>query len=80
MVATVVSKQKFFCVKQLSKPYYIMNSKMAAPGNLKGKIGDNQSLFCPTQKYYFHVFQQNLKLDRIFNNLTLIYFKSGGFL
>ena len=56
------------------------NPRWRRPGNLKAKIGDNQILFCPTLKYYFHVFQRNFKVDCIFNNLTLICFKSGGFL
>ena len=46
----------------------------------KLKIGDYQILFCQKQKYYFHFFKRNLKLDCIFDNLTFIYFKSGYFL
>ena len=53
------------------QPYYFMKFKMAASG--KAKIGDNQIMFCPTLKCYFHV-------DCIFNNLTLIRFESGGFI
>ena len=49
------------------------NPKWRRPGNLKAKIGGNQILFCLTQKYYFHVFQRNLKLNCIFNNLMLIF-------
>ena len=42
-------------------------------------MGDNPILFCPINNYYFHVFQLNLKLDCIFNNLISIYFQSEGF-
>ena len=42
-------------------------------------MADNQILFCQMLEIYFHVFQRNVKVDCIFNNLTLICFKSGGF-
>ena len=78
----IVGQQKFFCVKQLQLSNRITsgNPRLRRPGNLKAKIGDNQILFCPTLKYYFHDFQRNFKIDCIFNNLTLICFKSVGFL
>ena len=79
-VAAIVSERKFFCAKQLNNRITSWNPTWRRPGNLKAKIGINQILFCPTQKWYFHDFQQNLKLDCIMNNLTLIYFNSGGFL
>ena len=41
-------------------------------------MGDNQILFCQMLEDYCHVFQRNVKVDCIFNNLTLICFKSGG--
>ena len=39
--------------KTIEKPYDVMKSKRAALEKLKGKIGRNKILFCPTQKYYF---------------------------
>ena len=57
-----------------------MKSKVTAPGKFNMKTRQSSNSVFPTQKYCFHVFQRNLKLDSIFNNLTLIYFKSGGFL
>ena len=41
----------------IEQPYYVMKSKMAAPGNLKAKIGDNQILF---SRLYFRQFNVNL--------------------
>ena len=37
----------------IEQPYYIMKIQ---DGGAR-EIGDNQILFCQTQKYYFHVFQ-----------------------
>ena len=56
----------------IEQPLHVMKFKM--------KMGDNQILFCQMLEKYFHVFQRNVKVDCIFNNLTLICFKSGGFL
>ena len=66
----------------IEQPLHVMKSKMAARGKLKKEkqMGDNQILFCPILEYYFHVFQRNVKVDCIFNNSTVISFKSGGFL
>ena len=64
----------------IEQPLHVMKSKMAAPGKFKTKMGDNQILFCQMLENYFHVFQRNVKVDCIFDNLTLICFKSGGFL
>ena len=37
------------------------NPRWRCAGNVKAKIGDNQRLVCPTWKYHFRAFQQNLK-------------------
>ena len=71
-------------IEQLGSPFLSnritsWNPRWRRPANLKAKIGDNQILFCLTLKCYFHVFQRNFKVDCIFNNLTLICFKSAGF-
>ena len=71
---------EFLLCETIEQPLHVMKSKMAAPGNLKTKMDDNQILFCLILEYYFHVFQRNDKVDCIFNNLPLICFKSGGFL
>ena len=50
------------------------NPRWRLPGNLKGQIGDNQILFC-------QCFLNEIWNLIVFSSiLTLIYFKSGGFL
>ena len=73
MVVAIVKYAEVLLCETIEQPYYVMKSKMAAPGKFKRKRGDNQILFSPTQKSYFHVFQRNLKLGCIFNNLTLLF-------
>ena len=55
-----------------------MKSNMAASVKLKAKIGENQIM--PGTKILFLIFQRNLELEFIFNNLMLIFFESGDFL
>ena len=65
------SAEVLFLFTTIEQPYDVMKSKMAAPGNLKAKIGDNQIPFCPILKYYFHVFQRNFKVRLYFQQFNV---------
>ena len=73
----IFSKNRFFGTTHGDKPVSQNGISLRSPSLIMAP-GDNQILFCLTQKYYFHVLQRNLKLCCIFKNLTLIYFKNEG--
>ena len=63
----------FFLCETIGQAYDVVKSKWRRMGNLKARKGNDQMLFFffSIGKYYFHIFQRNLKLDCIFNNITL---------
>ena len=78
-VAAIVSKQKFFCVEQLSNRIASWNPRWRSPGNIQGKIGDNQILFCPTQKYLFPRFPTKFEIRSCFQQFNVDLFQDWRF-